>query len=104
MVYRLWNYCPLMLAIIYLLWVCAVLEQKDSIPRAIAHAASKIQSSKYSIPGPASNTYDDFWELPIDTYVASMYPLVMHGSAILANAIGNTTLAATCAKNATQVC
>eukprot|EP01050_Picozoa_sp_SAG11_P011145 SAG11_NODE_1160_length_5647_cov_8.048125_3_plen_226_part_00 len=48
----------------------AVLEQKDSIPGAIAHVASKISpASEFVIPGPASNTYDDFWELPIDTYL-----------------------------------
>ena len=69
----------------------AVLAQKERIPAAIAHAASLITSEKFHIPGPASNTYDDFWELPLDTYVASMYPMVMHSSAILARAIVTRT-------------
>ena len=74
----------------------AVLQQRHTIPKAIAHANSLISSGVYGIPGPASNTYDDFWELPLDTYVASMYPMVMHSSAILARVIGNATLAADC--------
>lgn len=45
----------------------AVLRQRHTIWRAIAHANSRITSRHFSIPGPASNTYDDFWELPIDT-------------------------------------
>ena len=85
----------------------AVLAQKDAIPRAIAHAASLIAPAasgggKYAIPGPASNTYDDFWELPIDVYVASMFPMVMHSGAILATAIGNASLAAECEERATR--
>ena len=47
----------------------AVLAQKNAIPKAIAHANSLITSRHFTIPGPASNTYDDFWELPLDTYV-----------------------------------
>jgi uncharacterized protein (DUF608 family) len=48
----------------------SVLEQKEAIPRAIEHAASLVKSTTlYRIPGPASNTYDDFWEMPLDTYV-----------------------------------
>ena len=74
----------------------AVMQQKHTIPKAIAHANSLITSAQYMIPGPASNTYDDFWELPLDTYVASMYPMVMTSSALLARAIGDTKLAEDC--------
>ena len=80
----------------------AVVRQQHTIPRAIAHASSLITSSTLGIPGPASNTYDDFWELPIDAYVASMYPMVMHASAILARALGDTALAADCEERATR--
>ena len=76
--------------------ISAVQAQKDRIPLAVAHAKSKITSTHYMIPGPASNTYDDFWELPIDAYVASMYPMVMHASALLLAAIGNQTAAEEC--------
>eukprot|EP01052_Picozoa_sp_SAG31_P006515 SAG31_NODE_300_length_18109_cov_47.887285_20_plen_582_part_00 len=74
----------------------AVMQQSQAIPKAIAHANSLITSAKFTIPGPASNTYDDFWELPLDTYVASMYPLVMTASALLAHAINNISLAEDC--------
>ena len=77
----------------------AVLAQKERIPAAIAHAASLITSEKFHIPGPASNTYDDFWELPLDAYVASMYPMVMHSSAILARAIVTRTNILRCSDN-----
>ena len=78
----------------------SVLAQRTTIPRAIAHAVSLITSEKYNIPGPASNTYDDFWELPLDVYVASMYPMVMRASAILARVLGNHSLAASCDRHA----
>jgi hypothetical protein len=46
----------------------SVYAQRENIPRAIEHAASLVTSTKYALPGHASNTYDDFWELPLDTY------------------------------------
>jgi uncharacterized protein (DUF608 family) len=81
----------------------AVEEQRGAIIRATAHTASLIQSKRFSqIPGPASNTYDDFCELPIDAYVASMYPMVMQASAVLATALDDHTLAANCTARAEQ--
>jgi hypothetical protein len=74
----------------------AVAEQRATIPLAIAHANSKISGATFGIPGPASNTYDDFWELPIDVYVATMYPMTMRAAATLAAALGNSSLAADC--------
>ena len=63
---------------------------KEIWPRVVAataHAASLIHNgSRYPFPGPASNTYDDFWELPLDAYVGSMYPLALSAAAVIASA------------------
>jgi uncharacterized protein (DUF608 family) len=46
-----------------------------------------------------SNTYDDFFELPLDTYLCSVYPLALEAGRILAEASGNESLAAACARD-----
>ena len=46
-----------------------------------------------------SNTYDDFFELPLDTYLCSVYPLALEACRILADAFGNYSLAAACARD-----
>ena len=46
------------------------------------------------------NTYDDFWMLPIEPYMASMYNLGMKVSATLARAVGNEPLASDCEQRA----
>ena len=82
--------------------ISAVEAQREQIPRAIQHVLSTVKSDTFDFPGPASNTYDDFWELPLDCYVGSMYPMVMHSGAVLATALGNTALAAACSGHAAR--
>jgi uncharacterized protein (DUF608 family) len=81
-----------------------VLEQKDRITAAIQYANSQLVSAKgpgsFHLPGAGSNTYDDFWMLPIEPYMASMYNLGMKASAILARAVGNEPLASDCEQRA----
>jgi non-lysosomal glucosylceramidase len=43
-----------------------------------------------------SNTYDDFFELPLDSYLCSVYPLALEACRVLADASGNATLSAYC--------
>lgn len=44
-----------------------------------------------------SNTYDDFFELPLDAYLCSVYPLALEACRIIATTASNTSLADSCA-------
>ena len=46
-----------------------------------------------------SNTYDDFFELGLDAYLCSVYPLALEAARILAAASGNATMAEACARD-----
>jgi uncharacterized protein (DUF608 family) len=74
--------------------------QKDRIIKAIGYANSQTTQTKFRVPGPGSNTYDDFWMLPIEPYMASMYNMAMRASAVLARALGDKSLASDCDQRA----
>ena len=46
-----------------------------------------------------TNTYDDFFELPLNAYLSSVYPLALEACRIIADAAGNASLAAACARD-----
>lgn len=76
--------------------VAPVLAQAARLQPALDFIASTIPAqSPYLIPG-GSNTYDDFWELCLDVYMAGLYPTFLQSAAVLATALGNTSLAAAC--------
>jgi non-lysosomal glucosylceramidase len=67
------------------------------VAAAVAFLASRRASSAFPHLISGSNTYDDFWELPLDAYLCSVYPLALEACRELALASGNASLAQGCA-------
>jgi len=66
---------------------------------ALAFLATRRTSAAFPTLISASNTYDDFWELPLDAYVCSMYPLALEAARILLAAAGDEAAAAAAARD-----
>lgn len=66
------------------------------VGRAVDFLTSCKQSTTFTHLMSGSNTYDDFWELPLDSYLCSVYPLALEACRILATGAGNASLAGYC--------
>jgi non-lysosomal glucosylceramidase len=67
------------------------------LPGVLAFLKSLRASTTFPTLISGSNTYDDFYELALDAYLCSVYPLALEACRVLASASGNATLAAQCA-------
>jgi non-lysosomal glucosylceramidase len=68
--------------------------QAPRVPGVLAFLASLRTSPSYPALISGSNTYDDFWELPLDAYLCSLYPVGLEAAARIAAATGNESAAA----------